>query len=78
MLHEHTKDPKSKSLDRVFWPMGFLRRFPISGTFGLRDVEHVFSMEGSRETKIDGFLKKRSILGQFLEVLEFRGANLIM
>ena len=58
--------------------MGFLRRFPISGIFGLRDVEHVFSIEGSRETKIDGFLKKRSILGHFLEVLEFRGANLIM
>ena len=62
MLHEHTKDSKSTSLDRVFWPMGFLRRFPISGIFGLRD----------------GSLKKRSILGHFLEVLEFRGANLIM
>ena len=35
-------------------------------------------MEVSRETKVDGFLKKRSILGHFLEVLEFRGANLIM
>ena len=58
--------------------MGFLRRFPISGIFVLRDVEHVFSMEGSRETKVDGFLKKRSILGHFLEFLEFRGANLIM
>ena len=55
--------------------MGFLRPFPISGTFGLRVVEHVFSMEGSRETEIDGFLKKRSILGHFLEVLEFRGAS---
>ena len=40
-------------------------------------VGHVFSMERSRETKVDGFLKKRSILGHFLEVLEFRGANLI-
>ena len=57
--------------------MGFLRRFPISGIFVLRDVEHVFSMEGSRETKVDGFLKKISILGHFLEVLEFWGANLI-
>ena len=58
--------------------MGFLRRFPISGIFVLRDVEHVFFMEGSRETKADGFLKKISILGHFLEVLEFRGSNLIM
>ena len=54
-----------------FWPMGFLRCFPISGILSLRVVEYVFSMEGSRETKIDGFLKKRSVLGRFLEVLEF-------
>ena len=71
MLLEHTTGSKSKSIDRVFWPKGLLRRFPISGIFVLRDVEHVFSMEGSKETKVDGFLKKRSILGHFLEVLEF-------
>ena len=71
MLHEHTTETKSK-FNRVFFsPMGFLRHFPISGISRLRDVEHVFSMEGSRETKIYGFLKRRSVLGHFLEVLEF-------
>ena len=72
MLHEHSTEMKSKFIRVSFWPMGFLRRFPISGILCLRDVKHVFSMEGSRETKIDGFLKKRSVLGRFLEVLEFR------
>ena len=72
MCYTNTQQRRSRSsIGCFFWPMGFLRRFPISGILSLRDVEHVFSMEGSRETKIDGFLKKRSILGHFLEVLEF-------
>ena len=55
-----------------FWPMGFLRCFPILGTLSLRMIKHVFSMDGSRETKIECFLKERSILGRLPEVLEFR------
>ena len=35
-------------------------------------IKRVFSMEGSRETKIECFLKERSILGGFLEVLDFQ------